>query len=79
MNRYMDTDRYSRAGDWLIGTAKRNPEALLVLAAGCALLLRSGKNSRGSHLRRRRGARLAGASSASGTRVGGREIGRAHV
>jgi hypothetical protein len=28
-------------GEWLIGTAKRNPEALLVLAAGCALLLRS--------------------------------------
>lgn len=52
MNRYMDTDRYVRAGDWLIGTAKRNPEALLVLAAGCALLLRSGKNSRGSSQRR---------------------------
>jgi hypothetical protein len=29
-------------GDWLIGTAKRNPEALLVLAAGCALLMRGG-------------------------------------
>jgi hypothetical protein len=31
-----------RAGDWLIGTAKRHPEALLVLAAGCALLMRGG-------------------------------------
>jgi hypothetical protein len=34
-------DVYGRAGQWLIGTAKRNPEALLVLAAGCALLMRS--------------------------------------
>src|ERR1700680_3832725 len=35
-------DVYGRAGNWLIGTAKRHPEALLVLAAGCALLMRSG-------------------------------------
>jgi hypothetical protein len=34
-------DSYGQATDWLIGTAKRNPEALLVLAAGCALLLRN--------------------------------------
>ena len=33
-------DVYGRAGDWVIGTAKRHPEALLVLAAGCALLMR---------------------------------------
>ena len=33
------------AGEWLISTAKRNPEALLVLAAGCALLMRSGRSS----------------------------------
>jgi len=33
---------YGWAGHWLIGTAKRNPEALLVLAAGCALLMRGG-------------------------------------
>jgi hypothetical protein len=33
-------DVYARTGDWFIGTAKRHPEALLVLAAGCALLLR---------------------------------------
>jgi hypothetical protein len=51
MNRYMDSNRYGRTGDWLIGTAKRNPEALLVLAAGAALLLRS-KSSRGSSPRR---------------------------
>jgi len=29
-------------GDWLVGAVKRNPEGLLLLAAGCALLLRSG-------------------------------------
>jgi hypothetical protein len=39
------TDTYGQAGDWLIGTAKRNPEALLVLAAGCALLLRNAGSS----------------------------------
>ena len=33
---------YGWAGHWLIGTAKRNPEALLVLVAGCALLMRGG-------------------------------------
>ena len=35
-------DVLGRAGAWLMGTAKRNPEALLVLAAGCALLMRDG-------------------------------------
>jgi hypothetical protein len=29
-------------GDWLFGAVKKNPEGLLLLAAGCALLLRSG-------------------------------------
>jgi len=33
------------AGEWLISTSKRNPEALLVLAAGCALLFRGGGSS----------------------------------
>jgi len=33
------------AGEWLISTAKRNPEALLVLAAGCTLLMRGGRSS----------------------------------
>jgi len=42
MNRYPGSDTYAHAGQWLIGTAKRNPEALLVLAAGCALLIRGG-------------------------------------
>ena len=36
---------YGWAGHWLIGTAKRHPEGLLVLAAGCALLMRSGGGS----------------------------------
>jgi hypothetical protein len=45
MSHYTDTS--GGAGHWLIGTAKRNPEALLVLAAGCALLLRGGGSSAG--------------------------------
>src|SRR4029453_14283261 len=44
MSRYSETDTYSKAGDWLMGTARRNPEALLLLAAGCCLLMRSGGN-----------------------------------
>jgi hypothetical protein len=40
MNRDQGADIYGKTADWLAGTAKRNPEALLVLAAGCALLLR---------------------------------------
>jgi hypothetical protein len=30
------------AGEWIMGAVTRNPEGLLLLAAGCALLLRSG-------------------------------------
>jgi hypothetical protein len=45
MNRYPGSDTYVHASHWLIGTAKRNPEALLVLAAGCALLMRGGGRS----------------------------------
>ena len=36
------TRSYETTGDWLLGAARRNPEALLVIAAGCALLLRKG-------------------------------------
>jgi hypothetical protein len=42
MNYNSGMDAYTQASHWLIGTAKRNPEALLVLAAGCALLMRGG-------------------------------------
>lgn len=31
--------------NWVIATVKRNPEAFLVMAAGCVLLLRSGSSS----------------------------------
>jgi len=41
MSRYSDIDTYSQAGDWLAGAARRNPEALLLLAAGACLLMRS--------------------------------------
>ena len=41
------------AAGWLAGAVKNNPEGLLLLAAGCALLMRSpgGSRSRGSHAR----------------------------
>src|ERR1700730_7726495 len=42
MSRYPDYDQSSSAGDWMMNTVRRNPEGLLLLAAGCALLLRSG-------------------------------------
>jgi hypothetical protein len=42
MSRYSEMDTTSQAGDWLMRTARRNPEALLLLAAGACLLMRSG-------------------------------------
>jgi hypothetical protein len=41
MSRYPDTDTSFQAGDWLAGAARRNPEGLLLLAAGACLLMRS--------------------------------------
>jgi ElaB/YqjD/DUF883 family membrane-anchored ribosome-binding protein len=35
-------DFYSQAADWVVNTARRKPEALLLLAAGCALMMRGG-------------------------------------
>jgi hypothetical protein len=49
MNRYPQTDYSTEASEWLMGTIRRNPEGLLLLAAGCALLMRSG--SSGSAMR----------------------------
>jgi hypothetical protein len=40
MNRNEFVNSYGQPVDWLIGTAKQNPEAFLVLAAGAALLMR---------------------------------------
>ena len=45
MSRYSNTDTYSQAGDWLLGTARRNPEGLLLLAAGACLLMRGRTSS----------------------------------
>jgi hypothetical protein len=39
------TDVYTRTGDWLVETVRRKPEALLLMAAGCALLMRSGRRT----------------------------------
>jgi hypothetical protein len=40
-------------GDWIMGAVKSNPEGLLLLAAGCALLLRSGASRRSAHTNER--------------------------
>jgi ElaB/YqjD/DUF883 family membrane-anchored ribosome-binding protein len=45
MNNYSNTTSFGSA-DWLRSTLKKNPEGLLLLAASCALLLRSGGTSR---------------------------------
>jgi hypothetical protein len=45
MSSYLERDTYSQAGDWLLGTVRRNPEALLLMAAGCCLMMRSGRSS----------------------------------
>jgi gas vesicle protein len=39
MSMYSDSD--SGAAGWLVGAVRNNPEGLLLLAAGCALLMRS--------------------------------------
>jgi hypothetical protein len=44
MSRQSQTGNTS--SDWLMGMVKNHPEGLLLLAAGCALLLRSGGSSR---------------------------------
>ncbi len=41
MTRHSNTSAQGTS-DWLMGAVKSNPEGLLLLAAGCALLLRSG-------------------------------------
>jgi hypothetical protein len=48
---YYDRNAYGRPGDWLVDTARRNPEALLVLAAGAALLMRGRNRSRSTPMR----------------------------
>ena len=41
MKRNWDTNTSSsHAGDWIMGAARRNPEALLLVAAGAVLLMR---------------------------------------
>jgi hypothetical protein len=42
MSRYPQDDFSAPVGDWILNTVRRNPEGLLVLAAGCALLMRGG-------------------------------------
>jgi hypothetical protein len=46
MNSYSNTKGIGSA-DWLMGAITKNPEGLLLLAAGCALLLRKGTSTSG--------------------------------
>jgi hypothetical protein len=48
MSRHSQTGAFG-TGDWLMGAVKRNPEGLLLLAAGAALLLRGVGSSQGTH------------------------------
>ncbi len=45
MRRNSDIDTSSHTGDWIMGAARRNPEALLLVAAGAVLLMRGGSNA----------------------------------
>jgi hypothetical protein len=70
MSRYSETET-SQAGDWLMDKARRHPEALLLLAAGACLLMRSSENESarpGIHSRSPRGE---GAYSGGGHRSSG--------
>src|SRR5262249_43496979 len=39
------SSEHGGTGGWLVDTVTRNPEGLLLLAAGCALLMRNGRRS----------------------------------
>lgn len=45
MNRHSDVSPHAGAGERMLNAARRNPEGLLLLAAGCALLLRAGTSA----------------------------------
>jgi hypothetical protein len=53
MNRYQDREGSSPVADWVTAAVRRNPEGLLLLAAGCALLMRTGGSSRNVSTRQR--------------------------
>jgi hypothetical protein len=40
MSKYSGSGTYSEPAEWLLGTARRNPEALLLVGAGLCLLMR---------------------------------------
>ena len=54
MSMYSDNQNSGAAG-WLVGAVKNNPEGLLLLAAGCALLMRSSGTSKSHRSREDRG------------------------
>jgi hypothetical protein len=50
MNNYSNTSGF-RSADWLVSAVKKHPEGLLLLAAGCALMLRTSSSSAGQRSR----------------------------
>ena len=42
------TEFYSQAAEWVVNTARRRPEALLLMAAGVALMMRGNGTARAS-------------------------------
>ena len=42
----MNTSAFPGRAEWLVDRIKKNPEGLLLVAAGCALLLRAGSGNR---------------------------------
>jgi hypothetical protein len=53
MSSYSDRATYSQASDWVLGAVRRNPEAVLLLAASCCLLMRSGSSQSASRVSHR--------------------------
>ena len=53
MSVYSDSHDFGATG-WLVGAVKNNPEGLLLLAAGCALLMRSTGTSKSRRSREAR-------------------------
>ena len=64
MNHDQFVNSYGQPMDWLMATARRNPEAFLVMAAGAALLMR-GRGSSPNHRQMRNWQGSGGQSEAS--------------
>ena len=61
----MNRDTYSETGDWIADVVRSKPEALLLLAAGCALLLRGSGSASASNMTNAAGAAMSNAGGAA--------------